>query len=79
MKKYLHAQTANRRVDLQVVVHDPGEVGMSAVPMAATIRAMHNSGLVADQRVMHQAGGSSRVAARYHPVSGGGGTGGSGR
>src|SRR5262245_30464133 len=31
IKKFLGALTANRRVDFQVVVHDPAEVGMAAV------------------------------------------------
>jgi hypothetical protein len=35
--KYLQAQTAARPVAWDVVVHDPGEVGLSAVPVAATI------------------------------------------
>jgi hypothetical protein len=66
VKKYVHAQTANRRIDLQVVVHDPGEVGQSAVPMGNSIRAMH----AASAGVLGTSGGT---------VAGGAGVGGSGR
>jgi hypothetical protein len=35
--RYLQAQTAARPVPWDVTIHDPGEVGLSAVPAAATI------------------------------------------
>jgi hypothetical protein len=39
VQKYLQAQTASRPVAWDITIHDPGEVGLSAVPMQTSIMA----------------------------------------
>jgi hypothetical protein len=55
IQKYLTAQTANRPVPFEIVVHDPAEVGMSAIPVAATIQARNQTGLTVPTNVMQSA------------------------
>jgi len=41
VQSYLNAQSAGRNVTFQVVVHDPAEVGMAAVPVGTSIQRLH--------------------------------------
>lgn len=43
IQKYLSAQTAGRRLAFQVVVHDPAEVGVAAIPMGLSVQRMYST------------------------------------
>jgi len=43
LQKYLTAQTADRAVPFEIVVHDPGEVGISALPVANAIQGRNEA------------------------------------
>jgi hypothetical protein len=81
IQKYLTAQTADRPMGFDVVVHDPGEVGLSAVEAQGSMQAINTSAVIVDQAIMNVAPGPfpGSVGAGISPVlsgSGGGGGGG---
>jgi hypothetical protein len=41
--QFLHAQTSGRAVAFDVIVHDPGEVGMHSVPMLRSVGEFHTN------------------------------------
>src|SRR5689334_6925484 len=43
VQKYLNAYTAGRNIAFNVCLHDPTEVGMSAVPMRASVFILHGT------------------------------------
>lgn len=65
IEKYLAAQTADRHLTFQVVVHDPAEVGQHAHPAVITIERHH--GLASGQAPGQPTGGGGGAG-----VSGGG-------
>ena len=69
IQNYLNAQTAGRGVAFDVVVHDPGEVGMSAIAAGISAQKMNASSIGS------LPGGGGAGAAN---VSGGGGASGGG-
>jgi hypothetical protein len=69
IQNYLTAQTSGRPVSFEVVLHDPAEVGMSAVPAGLSIQQMY-----AGARGALGLG----VGAASAPTGGGGGAGGGG-
>src|SRR5262249_6068850 len=66
VQKFLNAQVAGRPMAFDVTVHDPGEVGMAAVPMNASILQMYGGA----RGVMPAGGGAAGSGAAP-----GGGTG----
>jgi hypothetical protein len=67
VQKFLTAQTAGRHVDFQVLVHDPAEDGMSAIPAAIAVGKAYTT---RPQGGLPTGGGGGGA------VSGGGGAGG---
>jgi uncharacterized membrane protein YgcG len=77
VQKYLNAQTSGRHLDFQVVVHDPAEVGQSAIPAGNSIQRMYGGA----QGVLGggvAAGGTSGGGGSGAGSSGGASSGGSG-
>jgi uncharacterized membrane protein YgcG len=71
IQKYLNAQTSGRHLDFQVVVHDPAEVGQSAIPAGNAVQRMYGGA----QGVL--GGGVAAGASSGGSSSGGGSSGGS--
>src|SRR5438034_2209106 len=78
IRKYLNAQTANRPVDFQIVLHDPAEVGIAATPMNNSIQRMY-IGVQGTLPSTAGAGASNVTGGGGAGGGAGGGTGGSGR
>jgi hypothetical protein len=67
IQKYLTAQTAGRPLAFEVCVHDPAEVGMSAVPMNVSILQMYSTSrgalpLTSGAGAVNVSGGAGAVA-----------------
>jgi len=57
IQNFLGAQTADRPLPFEVVVHDPTWVGMSAITMNNTITTLHTSATVVGNNVQNTAPG----------------------
>jgi hypothetical protein len=78
VQQYLTAYTAGRHLDWQIAVHDPAEVGMSAVPMGISIlrRNAAAAGTLGAAGVAGMQGGAPNVGSGAIAISGGAGGGG---
>jgi hypothetical protein len=77
IQKYLNAQTSGRHVDFQVVVHDPADPSISAIPAAISVQKAYSGaqGLVGSA----PAGGGTSGGGGASTGAGGGGGGMGGR
>src|SRR5713226_1548676 len=80
IQKYLNAQTSGRHLNFQVVVHDPAEVGQSAIPAGNSVQRMYGGAQGALGGGVSAGGSSGGGGSGGGGSSGGGGgsTGGSG-
>jgi hypothetical protein len=77
IQQFLTAQTAGRPMAFEVNIHDPGEIGISSIPIGGETRAANNS---LQKMYMRSEGALPRTAgAGTSGTTGGGGGGGGGR